>query len=60
LTAFPILQIQNSAWKGAKGLLDIIAHQYFNVDAEEIFWVCEKHIPPLLDAIKNMIVSLQC
>ena len=34
-------------WKGAKGLRDIIAHQYFNIDAEEIFWVCEKHILPL-------------
>jgi uncharacterized protein with HEPN domain len=32
-------------WKGAKGLRDIIVHQYFDVDAEEIFWICEKHIP---------------
>ena len=46
-------------WKGAKGLRDIIAHQYFNVDAEDIFWVCEKHIPPLSDAIQKMISDLQ-
>ena len=45
-------------WKGAKGLRDIIAHQYFNVDAEEIFWVCEKHIPPLSEAIEKMISDL--
>jgi len=45
-------------WKGAKGLRDIIAHQYFNVDAEEIFWVCEKHIPPLSETIQKMITDL--
>lgn len=45
-------------WKGAKGLRDIIAHQYFNIDAEEIFWVCEKHIPPLLETIKKMIADI--
>lgn len=45
-------------WKGAKGLRDIIAHQYFNVDAEEIFWVCEKHIPPLSETIEKMISNL--
>jgi len=38
-------------WRGAKGLRDIISHQYFDVDAEEIFWVCEKHIPPLSKTI---------
>ena len=27
-------------WKRAKGLRDIINHQYFNVDAEEIFYIC--------------------
>jgi uncharacterized protein with HEPN domain len=41
-------------WKGAKGLRDIIAHRYFDVDAEEIFWVCDKHIPPLSEAIRKM------
>lgn len=45
-------------WKGAKGLRDIIAHQYFNVDAEEIFWVCEKHIPPLAETLRKMISDL--
>ena len=42
-------------WKGAKGLRDIIAHQYFNIDAEEIFWVCEKHLPPLAQTVSKMI-----
>ncbi len=42
-------------WKGAKGLRDIITHQYFDIDAEEIFWVCEKHIPSLSETIKKII-----
>ena len=46
-------------WKGAKGLRDIISHQYFDVDAEEIFWVCEKHIPPLSKTIEKMISNLK-
>jgi uncharacterized protein with HEPN domain len=46
-------------WKGAKGLRDIIAHQYFNVDAEEIFWVCEKHLPPLTETITQMISDIK-
>ena len=46
-------------WKGAKGLRDIISHQYFDVDAEEIFWVCEKHIPPLSKSIEKMISDLK-
>ena len=46
-------------WIGAKGLRDIISHQYFDVDAEEIFWVCEKHIPPLSKTIEKMIFNLK-
>lgn len=46
-------------WKGAKGLRDIISHQYFDVDAEEIFWVCEQHIPPLSITIKQIISDLK-
>ncbi len=46
-------------WKGAKGLRDIISHQYFDVDAEEIFWVCEKHIPPLSKTIEKIISNLK-
>lgn len=46
-------------WKGAKGLRDIISHHYFDIDAEEIFLVCKKHIPPLSKTIKKMISDLK-
>lgn len=26
-------------WIGAKGFRDVIAHQYFNIDAEEVFGI---------------------
>ncbi|WPD24855.1 MAG: DUF86 domain-containing protein [Candidatus Electrothrix sp. GW3-4] len=53
-----LVQYPEIDWKGAKGLRDIIAHQYFNVDAEEIFWVCEKHLPPLSETIRQMISDI--
>ena len=45
-------------WKGAIGLRDIITHHYFDIDAEEIFWVCKKYISPLAETIKKMISDL--
>ncbi len=27
-------------WKGAIGFRDIIAHHYFDIDAEQVFWIC--------------------
>lgn len=46
-------------WTGAKGLRDIITHQYFDIDAEEILLVCKKHIPPLSETIKKIISDLK-
>lgn len=42
-------------WRGVKGLRDIISHHYFDIDAEEIFWVCEHQIKPLYQVIEKMI-----
>ena len=42
-------------WKGAKGMRDIISHHYFDVDAEEIFWVCENKMRPLAETIERII-----
>ena len=46
-------------WKGAKGMRDIISHQYFDIDAEEIFWVCDHQINPLLETVKKIIEELE-
>lgn len=45
-------------WKGVKGVRDIISHHYFDLDAEEIFDICQTHIPPLHQTIKQMITDL--
>ncbi len=46
-------------WKGAKGMRDIITQHYFDIDAEEIFWVCEYQMKPLLDTVGVMINDLK-
>lgn len=45
-------------WKGAKGMRDIISHHYFDIDAEEIFWVCENKMKPLAETIEKIIAEL--
>jgi len=45
-------------WKGAMGFRDIIAHQYFDIDAEQVFWVCTRELEPLSSAIRKMIREL--
>ncbi len=46
-------------WKKAKGLRDIISHQYFDVNAEAIFDVCKTKIKPLNDTITQIIKNLK-
>ncbi|MBU0475579.1 MAG: DUF86 domain-containing protein [Bacteroidetes bacterium] len=48
----------NVDWKGAKGMRDIISHHYFDIDAEQIFWVCEKNIPHLSVTINKIIEEI--
>ena len=46
-------------WKGAMGFRDIIAHHYFDVDAEQVFWICSHEVGPLSAAIKGMAQGLR-
>jgi len=46
-------------WKKAKGLRDIISHQYFDVNAEAIFNICRTKIQPLSDTIAKIIKDLK-
>jgi uncharacterized protein with HEPN domain len=45
-------------WKGAMGFRDIIAHHYFDIDAEQVFWICTHHVAPLSATIKKMMEDL--
>ena len=42
-------------WRGVKGVRDIISHQYFNSDAEEIYYICSHDLEPLRTTVKKMI-----
>ncbi|MDP8238576.1 MAG: DUF86 domain-containing protein [Candidatus Hatepunaea meridiana] len=46
-------------WKRAKGLRDIISHQYFDVNAEAIFGVCETKINPLVQVVTRIIEDIK-
>ena len=45
-------------WKNVKGLRDIIAHHYFDVDASQILWIVKNEISPLKKAICFFISEL--
>lgn len=42
-------------WKGAKGLRDIIAHHYFEIDADIVFDVATEKIPPMRSVIERIM-----
>jgi uncharacterized protein with HEPN domain len=54
LTRYPEIE-----WKKVKGMRDIISHHYFDVDAEAIYDVCDKHIKDLAVTIKRMQDELE-
>ena len=45
-------------WKNVKGLRDIIAHHYFDVDAAQILWIIKNEISLLKEAIRFFINDL--
>ena len=46
-------------WKQVKGLRDIIAHHYFDVDASQIFWILSNELTPLQNAISSFTKALE-
>lgn len=45
-------------WPGVKGVRDVIAHGYFDVDAEEVFAICQNDIPVLIETVRAMLKDL--
>ena len=46
-------------WRGAMGFRDVIAHQYFNIDPDQVFWICSHEVEPLSAAIKKIARELR-
>lgn len=42
-------------WTGVKGFRDVIAHGYFEIDAEEVFAICRDDVPKLIATVHKMI-----
>jgi len=41
-------------WKDIMRMRDVIAHHYFDVDAEKVFTILRDDVPPLLETIVKM------
>lgn len=46
-------------WAGVKGVRDVIAHGYFDIDAEEVFAICREDIPTLIETTRRMLSELR-
>ncbi len=46
-------------WKGIMGFRDIIAHHYFDIDAEQVFWLCKHNLKPLSQTIRQVIKDIE-
>lgn len=45
-------------WPGVKGFRDIVAHHYFDIDAEQVFWMISHDLKSLIVTIRKMIKEL--
>lgn len=46
-------------WTGAMGFRDVIAHQYFQIDHEEVFAIIQDNLDALLQSVDKAIQELQ-
>ena len=46
-------------WRGVKGVRDVISHQYFNIDAEEIYYICSNDLEKLRNTVERMLQSVK-
>ena len=54
-----LTQYDNIDWTGAKGVRDIIAHHYFEIDAEDIYEICSVHVGPMQKVIEQLVEQVQ-
>ena len=46
-------------WRGVKAVRDVLSHGYFQVDAEQLFDICQNDIPLLIETVRTMIKDLR-
>ena len=47
-------QYPDILWLSIKGIRNILAHDYFNIDAEEIYKICSSDLEPLKQVLARM------
>jgi uncharacterized protein with HEPN domain len=50
-----LLKYPDIDWRGVKGVRDVMAHRYFDIDAEQVFNICQSDIPQLTAVVRQMI-----
>lgn len=53
LTKYPEID-----WRGVIGLRNVLAHDYFDIDPEEIYKICKRDIPILLKTVQRMLKEI--
>ncbi len=46
-------------WKGIIGVRHVLAHDYFDIDVEEIYKICKQDIPVLRKVISHMLSAMK-
>jgi uncharacterized protein with HEPN domain len=46
-------------WKRVMGMRDVLSHHYFDLDAEVVYSVCERHIEELIQTIQQILAELE-
>jgi uncharacterized protein with HEPN domain len=46
-------------WQGVIGVRNVIAHGYFDIDVEQVFDICQKDIPVLIETLRKMVEELR-
>jgi uncharacterized protein with HEPN domain len=41
-------------WKGAMGFRDVVAHQYFDLDFEQVLLICREAVPGVLAEVRSL------
>jgi len=54
-----LCEYPNINWTGVKGIRDVLSHQYFNIDAEVIFNLCNKDLPHLIQTVQTMLHNIK-
>lgn len=52
-------QFPSIDWKGAMGIRDIIAHHYFDLDAEIVYNVVKSNLPEMLVVVEEIISFIE-